>query len=227
MALRIACLVCVSVMLAGVAYAQSTLEKIGGAIGKGTQAVGKTVSKGANAISESIDSTSELLRDEETPAQTRVRLDAMEAEILARLLAENEQAKETLQNSAGYAAFDMRQVTIFPVSGGYGRGVAVSGDGTRRVYMEMGTGGVGAAFGIGGFASQFVIMFETPVDFDRFVTAGYDAGADAGVMAGEDRASETVQFTDGRSTFVLDKTGWRVNANLTGTKYWRDADLNY
>jgi lipid-binding SYLF domain-containing protein len=150
----------------------------------------------------------------------------MEAEILARLLAENDQAAAMFEKSAGYAAFDMRQVTIFPVSGGYGRGVAVSHDGSERTYMEMGTGGMGAAFGIGGFASQFVIMFETPIDFDRFVTNGYDAAADAGMMAGEDRASETVQFSEGRSTFVLGKTGWRVNANLTGTKYWRDADLN-
>ena len=92
--------------------------------------------------------------------------------------------------------------------------------------MQMGTGGVGAAFGIGGFASQFVIMFETPLDFDRFIENGYDASADAGVMEGDERTTQTVQFTNGTSIFVLDKKGWRVNANAGGTKYWPDADLN-
>ncbi len=226
MPLRFAFFGFMAVMLSGTAHAQTALDKIGGAIGKGAKVIGDTVSKGADAVGQSVDSTAELLRDEETPEQTRARLDAMETEILTRLLSENDKARGTFEKSAGYAAFDMRQVTIFPVSGGYGRGVAVSEDGTQRTYMEMGTGGVGAAFGIGGFASQFVIMFETPVDFDRFVTNGYDADADAGVMAGEDRANETVQFTEGRSIFVLDKSGWRVNANLRGTKYWRDANLN-
>ena len=226
MPLRFAFVVFIAVMLSGTAHAQTALDKIGGAIGKGAKVIGDTVSKGADAVGQSVDSTAELLRDEETPEQTRARLDAMETEILTRLLSENDKARGTFEKSAGYAAFDMRQVTIFPVSGGYGRGVAVTEDGTKRTYMEMGTGGVGAAFGIGGFASQFVIMFETPVDFDRFVTNGYDADADAGVMAGEDRANETVQFTEGRSIFVLDKSGWRVNANLRGTKYWRDANLN-
>ncbi len=119
----------------------------------------------------------------------------------------------------------MRRVTIFPLQGGYGRGVAVHPEG-QRTYMQMGTGGVGAAFGIGGFESQFVIMFETPVDFERFITEGYDASADAGKMQGEERSTTEVQFTAGRSFFVLDKKGWRVNANASGTKYWQDADLN-
>lgn len=166
------------------------------------------------------------MRDEETPAQTRTKLDQMTDEVMARLLAENAEAARLFELSAGYAAFDMRRVSIFPLTAGYGRGVARSSDGTGPVYMQMGTGGVGAAFGIGGFESQFVVMFETEADLEQFVTSGYDASGDAGVMAGEENTSAQVQFSDGRSFFVLDKTGWRVNANATGTRYWRDDDLN-
>ena len=120
----------------------------------------------------------------------------------------------------------MRRISIFPLSAGYGRGVAVSLTDNARKYMQMGTGGAGAAFGIGGFESQFVIMFETPVDFERFVENGYDASADAGLMEGDERSGTEVKFADGRSFFVLSKTGWRVNANASGTKYWQDEDLN-
>ncbi|MBO9412358.1 MULTISPECIES: hypothetical protein [unclassified Ruegeria] len=92
--------------------------------------------------------------------------------------------------------------------------------------MNMATGGVGAALGIGGFETQIVILFETPGDFPKFFNDGYDATAESGVMFGEEKAGETVRFIDGRSIFVLTKKGWRVATNATGTKYWRAPDLN-
>ena len=214
-------LILLALSVASSAQAQSLGDKLG----SGLDAIGNAVERGADAVGEAVDSTQELVKDEETPEATRAKLDKMADDVLIRLLSENEAAAEAYKVSAGYAAFDMRRVSIFPLQAGYGRGVAVTPEGDRT-YMQMGTGGVGAAFGIGGFESQFVIMFETPVDFDRFVTDGYDASADAGAMAGEDSTSTEVKFTEGRSFFVLDRTGWRVNANANGTKYWQDEDLN-
>jgi len=207
---------------AGSAHAEGLMDNLK----KGADKVGEVAKKGVDAVGDAIDSTSELVTDEETPEATRAKLDGMADEVLARLLAENPEAARAYEVSAGYAAFDMRRISIFPLSAGYGRGVAVSLPEGARTYMQMGTGGAGAAFGIGGFESQFVIMFETPVDFERFVEDGYDASADAGVMQGDERATTEVKFTDGRSFFVLSKKGWRVNANASGTKYWQDEDLN-
>lgn len=192
---------------------------------KGADKVGEVAKKGADAVGDAVESTSDLVRDEETPEATRAKLDTMASEVLVQLLSENAEAARAYEISAGYAVFDMRRVSVFPLSAGYGRGVAVSPEG-GRTYMQMGTGGVGAAFGIGGFESQFVVMFETPVDFERFVKNGYDASADAGAMQGDERTTTEANFTDGRSFFVLSKTGWRINANASGTKYWKDEDLN-
>lgn len=208
--------------LAAPVHAQGLMESLK----KGAGTIGDVAKKGANAVGDAVDSTAELVRDGETPEETREKLDLMANEVLARLLSENSEAQETLDESAGYAAFDMRRISIFPLSAGYGRGVAVSMPEGDRTYMQMGTGGAGAAFGIGGFESQFVIMFETPTDFERFVVNGYDASADAGIMEGEERSTTEVKFTQGRSFFVLSKTGWRINANASGTKYWQDKDLN-
>lgn len=207
---------------AGNANAEGLLDNLK----KGAGKVGEVAKKGVDAAGNAIDSTRELVKDEETPEATRTKLDRMADEVLARLIEENSEAARALELSAGYAAFDMRRISIFPLSGGYGRGVAVSRPEGARTYMQMGTGGVGAAFGIGGFESQFVIMFETPVDFDRFAENGYDASADAGAMQGDERTTAEVKFTNGRSFFVLSKKGWRVNANASGTKYWQDEDLN-
>jgi hypothetical protein len=193
---------------------------------KGASKVGQVTKKGVDAVGDAVESTSELVTDEKTPEATRAKLDGMADDVLARLLAENSEAAQAYEVSAGYAAFDMRRISVFPLSAGYGRGVAVSVPEGARTYMQMGTGGAGAAFGIGGFESQFVIMFETPIDFERFLENGYDASADAGAMQGEERTTTEVKFTDGRSFFVLSKTGWRVNASASGTKYWQDEDLN-
>ena len=220
-------------MLSAPLYADGLLDKIGqgaknagNAVASGLKSSGEAISKGADAVEDSLQDTETLFQEEDSPQATRAKLDAMQSNVVTQLLAENELASKTFDASVGYAVFDMRRITVFPLSGGLGRGVAVSKDGTKRSYMMMGTGGVGAAFGIGGFESQFVIMFETPEDFTRFIENGYEAEGDAGVMKGEERTTQAVKFTQGRSFFVLDKKGWRVNANASGTRYWPDEDLN-
>ncbi|NOD63193.1 MULTISPECIES: hypothetical protein [unclassified Ruegeria] len=219
--------------LSGPVFAEGVLGKIkkgaentADAIGRGAESVGDTISKGAEAVDETINSTSDLLSNEATPEETRAKLDVMAGEILDQLLAENPEAQSLYDVSAGYAAFDSRKISVFPVSAGYGRGVAVSKDTEQHTYMNMGTGGVGAAIGIGGFETKFVILFETPADLEHFITHGYDATAETGAMYGEEKTGETVRFTDGRSFFVLSKKGWRVSAGASGTKFWKSPELN-
>ncbi|TMV08612.1 hypothetical protein FGK63_05685 [Ruegeria sediminis] len=224
----VACLI-----LSGPASAQGLLDKIkkgandaAAAVGRGAETVGNAIGTGVDKVEDSIDSTNELVRNEATPEETRAKLDAMAGRVMSQLLEENPDANAVYEASAGYAAFDTRKVTVFPVSAGYGRGVAVSKADGSRTYMNMGTGGVGAAFGIGGFETQFVIFFETQADFDVFVIQGFDATAESSAMYGEDKTEQAVRFIDGRSIFVLDKTGWRVAAGASGTRYWKAPDLN-
>ncbi|WP_170325098.1 hypothetical protein [Ruegeria arenilitoris] len=222
-----------ALLIGAPAIAEGVLDKIkkgaentADAIGRGAEAVGDTVEKGAQAVGDTVDSTANLVTNEATPEETRAKLDLMASEVLTQLLAENPEADELFGISAGYAVFDSRKVTVFPVSAGYGRGVAVSKDTGQHTYMNMGTGGVGAAVGIGGFETKFVILFETAADLQKFIEHGYDATAETGAMYGEDSTAETVRFTDGRSFFVLGKKGWRVSAGASGTKFWKSPELN-
>lgn len=205
---------------------QDGASKAGDAVTSGAEAVGNTLNQGAEAVGRTVDSTVELFSDEDTPAQTRAKLDRMASEVLNRLLAENPAAAAAFPGASGYAVFDSRSITIFPVKAGYGRGVAINIEAGDRTYMNMGTGGVGIGAGIGGFASQFVIFFETQLDYSEFILNGYDATAEGVGKAGDQGGQETARFVDGRTFFVLDKKGWRVNASATGTKYWLATDLN-
>lgn len=204
------------------ASAQSVFDKVA----KGVSKAGDAAKGVTNSVGNTIDSTSELISDEETPELTRQRLDATAEITLQRLFAENEAAKLLFDLSAGYAVFDTRRVAIVGVAAGFGRGVAVSNLSATRTYMNMGTGGLGLSFGLGGFERQVVILFEEAATFQGFVDHGYDATAESGAMFGDDKADQTVRFIDGSSVFVLTNKGWKVSASAAGTKYWADADLN-
>ena len=195
-------------------------------VGEGAQAVGQGVARVGDRIDESIRSTEELLQDGDSPDAKRAELDAMATDALSRLFAEKPEALDLFLLSYGYAVFDTRKLVLVGVAAGGGRGVAISRAGDRHVYMNMGTAGVGLSFGVGGFESQQVILFESDWHFADFLRNGFDATAEAGTIAGRDKAELGVRFVNGRAVYVLTTEGWKVSATAMGTKYWIDGDLN-
>jgi lipid-binding SYLF domain-containing protein len=205
------------------------VSKAAGAIGEATgnavDTVGNAAGKATHAVSESIDSTKKSLRDEATPEATRSKLDAMAEKTLTRLFSEQAESRALFDRSSGYAVFDMREASFYVVAG-YGRGVAVNQDTGSRIYMKMATGGAGLSFGIGGWESQLVILFENNADFERFTRKGYDATAEAGAMVGDDKEQLSHRFNEGKAVYILTKKGWKIGAKLTGSRYWPDVELN-
>lgn len=212
--LRLAACVVVLSLTAFSANAQSLIDRFSEGMGKA-----------AEAVDRSVRSTVDLVTDEATPEETRAELDAMAAATLDRLFADNPEAQTLFEESAGYAVFDSRRLSL-GISAGYGRGVAVNRLTETRDYMNMGTGGFGVSIGFGGYEQQMVALFETEPLFEDFVRNGYDATAETGAMFGDVDTDQRVRFVDGRTVFVLTKKGWKLAASVAGTKYWRDADLN-
>jgi lipid-binding SYLF domain-containing protein len=227
---RLVLLATLTVTLAAGSHAQTLRERMQQGVSKmqqGASEVQKGVAGVTGRMEESVDSSVDLMTNEPTPQETRDELDAMAGETLARLFAEQPEAAELFETSAGYAVFDTRKLVLFGMAAGAGRGVAASRtNDERRIYMSMATAGVGMSLGLGGFESQVAILFKDEWDFDEFVTNGYDATAEAGSMFGDERAEIGVRFIDGRAIFVLTKQGWKVSATAAGTKYWADATLN-
>lgn len=91
--------------------------------------------------------------------------------------------------------------------------------------MKMATTGTGMSFGIGGWESQLVILFESNTDFEKFADMGLDATAEAGAMVGDDKEQLSHRFNEGKAVFMLKKS-WKVGAKLTGWRYWPDEELN-
>ncbi len=201
--------------------ARAVSETTGGVL----DAVGKTTERATTAVKQAVDATTQSLRDEATREATGAKLDAMAETTLTRLFAEQAGSRALFDRSAGYAVFDKREASFYVVAG-YGRGVAVTKETGARVYMKMATTGAGLSFGLGGFASQLVILFENNAEFQEFITQGLDATAEVGAMAGEEKEQLAMRFNEGKAMFVLTGKGWKIAAKLTGSRYWPDDELN-
>jgi len=153
----------------------------------------------------------------------RLEIDEMAAETLERLFAENEKAKALFEQSYGWAVFDNRKVAL-GFSGGGGRGVAAVRETDERTYMKMGTAGVG--FGLGVNKYQVVFLFQDETTATNFIEKGWQADAGATAAAGKESAEAKAAFVNGLAIYQLTEKGLMLNADLAGTKYWQDKELN-
>jgi hypothetical protein len=219
--------------LAAAAWHPAAADGLGGLVrqgmskvGEGAQAVGRGVSNVGDHIDDTLRSAEGAITNGDDPVLKRAELDAMASETLQRLFEQTPAALDLFLLSSGYAVFDTRRVALAGVAAGGGKGVAISRTGDRRVYMNMGSAGVGMSFGLGGFAAQQVILFETDWDFETFVANGFDATAEAGAMVGKSAPGLGLHFVNGRAVYALTGEGWKVSAMATGTRYWADRTLN-
>src|SRR5262245_23086683 len=155
--------------------------------------------------------------------EKRTEIDKVAKETLDDLFAKHDKAKSAYDKAAGYAVFDNMKVAVV-VTGGGGHGVAVNKSTGERTYMKMGTGGVGV--GLGAQKYQVVMLFENKKALDDFIHHGWKATGTATASAGEKGANVGTEFKDGVAYYVLTEKGLMASADLSGTKYSVDEDLN-
>ena len=150
-------------------------------------------------------------------------IDATAAETLQELLERSPKAESLYQKAYGYAVFDNLKLAL-GISGGGGNGVAVRKDTGERIYMKMGTIGIG--FGLGGQKYRVVFLFADKATFDNFVNKGWEADATAQAVAGTEGANAKTGFRNGMAVYQLTEGGLMAHADIAGTKYWKNDKLN-
>ena len=166
--------------------------------------------------------SSVAVADAEKDAEERAEIDAMAKATMKKLFESSKDAKTLYDKAIGYAVFSNVKVQL-GISGGGGKGVAVAKAG-NRTYMKMGTGGIG--FGIGAQKYQVIFLFETEKALKSFVETGWEADTSAQAAAGEAAAGIAVSFKGGIAYYQITEKGLIASADITGTKYWKDDDLN-
>ncbi len=216
-----------------ISTAQGWVERIQSGASSLTQTLGELADRTGEAIDQAsasvqkrLDAAQETLSDEGTPEEIRARLDRIVERTLKALFQEKPEAQALFEQSLGYGVFDALEASFY-LTAGYGRGVLVNRKTEERIYMKMATGGLGLSFGLGGFQRQIVILFATEAALQQFLDRGLTGGAEAGVLMGDEKEQLRLPFDRaGKAIFVLTDSGWKVAAQLTGTKYWRDEPLN-
>ena len=97
----------------------------------------------------------------------------------------------------------------------------------EKTYMKMGSGGVG--FGVGVKDFRQVMVFNTKETMDQFVDSGWTFGgyADAAAKAGDKGGAASGEGALGQiKVYSMTESGLALQAMGTGTKYYKDKELN-
>ena len=156
-------------------------------------------------------------------ALKRESIDAKASAALDELLAEDGGAKELYERSTGYAVFGAAKAGLI-LTGGGGNGVAVDKATNERVYMNMGTGGLGLGAGVQKFS--LIMLFETDDAMQKFIDGGWDSAVSAQAAAGKAGSNFASSFVNGVAIYQLTEKGLMAQADLTGSRFWVSDDLN-
>ena len=164
----------------------------------------------------------------EDKAKQQKQIQAATQDTLQRLYKAEPRTKAVIKHAYGYAVFSDLGVKILFGGTGNGKGVAVNNHTKQQTYMKMIELQAGLGLGVDKF--RVVFVFDNQRSFDGFINSGWEfggqstvaakAGDKGGAMAG------AVAVADGVWMYQLTDTGLAVEISATGTKYYKDEELN-
>ena len=164
----------------------------------------------------------------EDKAKQQKQIQAATQDTLQRLYKAEPSTKAVIKHAYGYAVFSDLGVKILFGGTGNGKGVAVNNHTKQQTYMKMIELQAGLGLGVDKF--RVVFVFDNQRSFDGFINSGWEfggqstvaakAGDKGGAMAG------AVAVADGVWMYQLTDTGLAVEISATGTKYYKDEELN-
>jgi lipid-binding SYLF domain-containing protein len=171
-------------------------------------------------------STTPKSKSEKDAARDEVR--TMTAQSLNQLYQKEPAAKGAVANAAGYAVFSDFGFKVLFMGGAGGKGMAVNNATKQETFMEMGEFQPG--LGLGAEKYRIVLIFENPAEFNKFITSGWEVGANA-MAAAKDKnegggAAGAMTVSEGVKMYQLSETGAIVGVSITAAKYYKDDDLN-
>lgn len=167
-------------------------------------------------------------QDETALIQKRQQVREMAHDALASLYEVQPGARAAIEHAAGYGVFSTFGIKIFFAGGTTGSGVVVNRRTHRDIFMKMVK--VQAGLGFGASTDRLIFVFETANALRDFVNQGWDFGGGASVaaMVAERGGTFTgaVSVMPGVYLYQLTDTGLSASLTLSGTRFFKDADLH-
>ena len=160
--------------------------------------------------------------------QGRVQVREMAQDALASLYEIAPDTRRAIEGSAGYAVFSTFGVKLFFAGGTSGKGVVVNKRTDRQTFMKMVQVQGGLGFGIN--QNRLIFVFSDESALRNFVQQGWEFGGQANVSAMVDGKggmfSGAASVAPGVYLYQLTNSGLSASLSVSGTKYFKDADLN-
>lgn len=157
--------------------------------------------------------------------------------------------RQRVDGSAGFAVFTNLNVKVLLLGTGHGYGLAVDQATKKRIFMRMLQ--LGAGPGVGVTDLRLLFIFKDQAAFDWFVTKGLEISgrAEAAATAGKLGASAEMganvgprgasagatgktpaalpgALGAGVEVYRVTQSGVSLQAQVAGTRYWRDGSLH-
>jgi len=172
--------------------------------------------------------SSAFAQDDSALVQRRTEIREMAQEGLASLFEAAPGARTVIEHAAGYAVFSTFGIKIFFAGGTTGKGVVINNVTHRSTFMKMVQ--VHAGLGLGIKKERLVFVFETQKGLRDFVSQGWDFGgqASAAVIVADKGGmfAGAISVSPGVYLYQVTETGLSASLTLSGTKFFRDDDLN-
>ena len=171
--------------------------------------------------------TAPLSQGEKLAQQDDVRY--MASQTLAQLYTAQPEARGAVTNAAGYAVFSDIGFKLLYGGGERGSGIAINNSTKHETFMKMFE--LQPGLGLGASKFRLILVFDTPDEFDKFVTSGWEAGANAMAAAKNKTTNEgayagAVTLSSGVYMDQVTEAGLIVGVSITGGKFYLDKELN-
>jgi lipid-binding SYLF domain-containing protein len=153
---------------------------------------------------------------------------SMTQDTLQQLYKADPRTKAAVKNAYGYAVFSDLGVKILFAGSGNGKGLAVNNKTKHETFMKMIELQAGLGMGVDKF--RVIFLFDNKQAFDGFVNSGWEFGGQSTAAAkyGDKGAAMggAVSVADGVWMYQLPEKGLAADISATGTKYYKDDELN-
>ncbi len=160
--------------------------------------------------------------------QARQQVREMAQDSLATLYEVAPTTKRAIENAAGYAVFSTFGLKLFFAGGTTGKGMVVNNRTHRQTFMKMVQVQGGLGFGVN--QNRLIFVFTNERALRNFIDQGWEFGGQANLsaMAGGQGAqfSGAAAVSPGVYLYQLTNTGLSATISVSGTRYFKDADLN-
>jgi lipid-binding SYLF domain-containing protein len=160
--------------------------------------------------------------------QARQQVREVAQDALASLYEVQPGARRSIERAAGYAVFSTFGVKLFFAGGTTGKGMVVNQRTGRQTFMKMVQVQGGLGFGLN--QNRLIFVFTNESALRNFVDQGWEFGGQGNLsaMAGGKGAmfSGAAAVSPGVYLFQLTQTGLAATLTVSGTRYFKDAELN-